>query len=190
MRQINLTIKQLDRLCILAIVLISIAGGYLVVNHRNRKIQQFSIEREILSKRMNEASLATANLKDLKTALAETQSELRYLNEKIPSSGEIGTFLKQLNTLMVQRSVGMISLQPQTAIKEKDYLKIPIQLVFTGSFNNIYRLMDELEHMNRMVIMDNMVISKLDDKGQCQVELTINVFERSESRIQDSGDGG
>ncbi len=189
MRQINLTIKQLDRLCIIAIALISIVCGYLVVDHRNRKIQQFGIEREILSKRMNEASLATANLKDLKMALAETQSELAYLNEKIPSSGEIGTFLKQLNTLMVQRSIGMISLQPQTAIKEKDYLKIPIHLVFSGGFNNIYYLVDELEHMNRMVIMDNVVISKLDDKGQCQVELTINVFERSESSVPASDSG-
>ena len=179
MRQINVTIKQLDRLCIISIAVISIICGYLVISHRNQKMQQFSIEKEILSKRMNETSLATANLKDLQTALAETQSELINLNEKIPPAGEIGTFLKQVNTLMMQRSVNMISLQPQAAINEKHYLKIPIQLVFTGSFENIYRLMDELEHMNRIVIMDNMVIGKQDNMAQCQAQLMIHVFEHA-----------
>ena len=105
MRQINVTIKQLDRLCIISIAVISIICGYLVLSHRNQKMQQFSIEKEILSKRMNEASLATANLKDLQTALTETQSELINLNEKIPPTGEIGKFLKQINTLMMQTTL-------------------------------------------------------------------------------------
>ena len=181
MRQINLNIKQLDRLFIITVAVISIACGYMVYSHLARKEQQFTLEKEILSKRMNEANLATANLKDLKAALSETQSELNILNEKIPPAGEIGTFLKHVDTLMRQRNVNMISLKPQTAIKEKDYLKIPIQLVFAGSFEDVYRLMDELEHMNRIVIMDNMAISREDPKSPCQVQLLIHVFERAEA---------
>ena len=180
MRAITLNIKQLDRFCIITVLLISIACGYFTISHLNRKVKQFNIEKEILSKRMSEANLATANLKDLQAALSETQSELNALNEKIPPAGEIGVFLKQVNNLMRQRNVNMLSMKPQTAIFEKHYLKIPIQLVFTGSFENIYRLMDELERMNRIVIMDNMVISREEDRTECQADLMIHVFERAE----------
>ena len=174
----NLSIKQLNRICLITIILIVGICGYLAISQLTKKKQQFRVEKEILSKRMNETSLASANLKDLKTALAETQTELSYLNQKIPAAGGIGEFLKQINALMTQRTVNMIGVRPLDTTQEKNYLKIPIQLRFTGSFEHIYYLLRDIEGMKRIVIMDQMELSKPENLTPCQAELVINVFER------------
>jgi Tfp pilus assembly protein PilO len=175
----NLSIKRIDRICLAIVMGVTLVCGYLAVNWVTTQKQQFLIEREILSKRMEEANVATANLRDLKAALSETQAELKYMNERIPASGKIGLFLRQVDALMSQRDVVMISIRPQAAIEEKDYLKIPIKLAFSGKFVDVYRLMDDIEQMNRIVIMDNMMISRQENMPHCQAELMISVFEQS-----------
>ena len=175
----NLTIKHIDRISLAVIVLVLLVGGYFAFSKVTSLKQQYQIEKEILSKRMAEANVATANLKDLKTALTETQAELKYLNERIPAAGKIGLFLRQVDGLMAQRDIVLDSIRPQEAIEEKDYFKIPIRLEFTGKFTDIYRLMNDFEQMNRIVIMDKMVIRRQLSQSQCQAELMINVFERA-----------
>ena len=175
----NLSIKHIDRICLAVIVLVLLVGGYLAISKVRSVKQQYQIEKEILSKRMAEANVATANLKDLKTALTETQAELKYMNERIPAAGKIGLFLRQVDALMARRDIVLDSIRPQTAIEEKDYFKIPIRLEFTGKFVQIYQLMNDFELMNRIVIMDNMVIRRQLSQSECQAELMINVFERA-----------
>jgi Tfp pilus assembly protein PilO len=175
----NWGIKQLDRVSLAVIVVISLLCGYVAVGKVSDKKQQFRVEKEILSKRMKEVNLATATLKDLKVALDETKTELNYLNERIPESGKIGLFLRQIDALMSQRQIELVSIQPQAAIEEKNYFKIPIHLVFTGTFNSIYQLMRDIEEMNRIVIMDKMMIDRQENVPYCHAELMISVFEQA-----------
>ena len=53
MFQGNLSIRQLDRICIITIAVIVCVCGYLAISHLTKKKQQFSIEKEILSKIKN-----------------------------------------------------------------------------------------------------------------------------------------
>ncbi len=153
--------------------------GYLAIRKVNTQKQQFQVEKGILSTRMREADLATANLKDLKAALGETKDELNSLNERIPESGKIGLFLRQIDALMIQRNIELLSIRPLAAIQEKNYLKIPIHLIFKGAFANMYQLMHDFEGMNRIVIMDNITINRQDNMQHCQADLQINVFEQA-----------
>ena len=69
----NLTIKQLDRACLIIVIVVSLMCGYLTVRHITRKKQQFGVEKNILSKRMKEVNLATTNLEELKANLARSK---------------------------------------------------------------------------------------------------------------------
>ncbi|UCD32975.1 MAG: type 4a pilus biogenesis protein PilO, partial [Desulfobacterales bacterium] len=128
----NLSIKQLDRVCLIIIITVSIICGYLTFKHVTKKNKQFGIEKDILSKKMNEVNLASTNLEELRTTLEATKKELNYLNERIPESGKIGLLLKQIDSLMKQRKIALISLQPLPTEEEKIYLKNPIQMSFKG----------------------------------------------------------
>jgi Tfp pilus assembly protein PilO len=174
----NLSIKQVDRGCLIIVVLISLVCGYLTINHVIKRKKQFGIEKYILTQKMKEVNLASTNLGELKANLAATKKELDYLNERIPESGKMGLLLKQIGMLMKQRKITLVSLKPQPVREEKIYLKNPIHLKFKGDFVNIYYLIHDLEHMNRFLIMGKMTIIKQESSNRCQVELTISVFER------------
>ena len=175
---LTLSIKHIDRTCLIAIVILSMACGYLAVSDVARKKERFGIEKNILSKRITEVNLATLNLGDLKTALAATQKELSHLNERIPEPGKIGLLLKQIDALMTHRNITLVNLQPLPAKEEKIYIKHPIKLMFTGLFDDIYHLLFDLERMNRIVILENMTITRKENSDQCRVELITSVFER------------
>lgn len=174
----NISIKHVDRACLATVIIVSLACGYLSVTHVSKKRQQFGVEKETLSKRMQEVNLAETNLEELKAALSETKKELNYLNERIPESGKIGVLLKQIDSLMKRRKMTLINLQPLPVREEKLYYRNPIQLTFKGNFVNIFHVIHDLERINRVVLMDKMNISKQKDSDQCQVELMTSVFER------------
>ena len=113
--------------------------------------------------------------------LAETKKELNYLNERIPESGRIGLLLKQIDSLMKQRKLALISLQPSPAQEEKIFIKNPVQITFKGNFVNIYYLIHDLERINRIVVMENITITKPANSDQCRVELLTSVFERKKA---------
>jgi len=179
----NLSIKQVDRACLVIVVMVSLICGYLAVNNVIKKKQQFGIEKDVLSKRMTEVNLASTNLEELKANLAATKKELNYLNERIPESGKMGLLLNQIDTLMKQRKIALISLKPLPVREEKIYLKNPIQLKFYGDFVDIYHLIHDLENMNRFLVMEKMTISKQESSDQCQVELMTSVFERKKALL-------
>ena len=174
----NMSLKHVDRICIVIIMAVSLICGYLSVNQIIKKKRQYGIEKDMLSKRMKEVDLAAANLENLKAVLAETRKELNYLNERIPENGKIGLLLKQINSLMKRRQISLVSLQPLTIREENAYLKNPIQLIFVGGFVDIYHLIQDLEKMNRIVEMEQVSITKQENSNKCRVESTINVFEQ------------
>ncbi len=173
-----LNIKILDRICLTIVVLAVILCGYAIVSwgfKQQRLIQQ---ENTILSKKLKDLSLAETNLQRLKSILDSTQNELRILNERIPDSDKIGEFLKQVDALMAQKEINLISIHPQTIVEEKNCNRIPIRLVFEGSFVQVYQILHKLETMNRTVVMEKMQIVKSKDKEICRVDLTANIFHR------------
>ncbi len=179
----NFSIRQIDRACLVIVVMVFLTCGYLAVNKVIKIKQQFGIEKEVLSKRMEEVNLASTNLEELKANLAATKEELDYLNERIPEAGKMGLLLNQIDALMKQRKIALISLKPLPVREDKIYLKNPIQLNFYGDFVDIYRLIHDLENMNRFLVMEKMTISKQESPNRCQVELKTSVFERLKTSL-------
>jgi Tfp pilus assembly protein PilO len=158
--------------------MVSLICGFFTIGHIMKKRRQFGIEKDILSKRMKEVNLAATNLEELKTTLDATQKELNILNERVPEAGKIGFLLKQIDFLMKQRKIEMSSIQPSPAQEEKIFIKNPVRLMFKGKFENIYRLIHDLERINRIVVMEKMTIIKEDSSELCRVDLMTSVFER------------
>ena len=171
-------IKTVDRICLAVVIIVSLACGYWALSwgiKQQRLIQQ---ENELLSRKLKDLNLAETNLQRLKTVLDSTRKELKLLNERIPDSAKIGEFLKQVDALMKERAIDLVRLKPQTIVEEKNCNRIPVRLIFKGTFINVYGLVHDLETMNRTVVMEKMKISKPYNARVCHVDLTANVFKR------------
>jgi Tfp pilus assembly protein PilO len=135
-------------------------------------------ENDLFSKRIKDLNVAESNLEHLRVRLDAARAELETLNKRIPESANIGEVLKQVDFLMRDRRIGLISMEPLATVKEKLYTKIPFRLMFKGTFVNIYHLLHDLESMNRILVMEKMRITRADLTQKCHVELTAHVFER------------
>jgi len=179
-----LNLKNLDRLCLGIVVLICIVGGCWTANQGTRQRQRIRLENELITRKLQDLNLAKINLQGLKTRLDRLEADLAILNEKIPATAEIGLFLKNVDALTAALNLVMINVQPLPAVREKLYTRVPIQLTFTGAFKDAYRLLWQLETLNRLLVMEkiNIVQSNIDDP--CRVELTADLFQRSASVMQ------
>jgi Tfp pilus assembly protein PilO len=174
----TLNIKTLDRTCLALVVIVSLICGYWVMSRVVKQQRQIRQENNLLSKRLKDLNLTQSNLKRIKIHLDAVRSELKALNQRIPESTKIGEVLKQIDFLMKEREIVLVSTHPLPTIKEKLFTKIPIRLVFKGAFVNIYHLLHDLETMNRMLVMEKMIISRSNLAEKCRVELTAVFFER------------
>jgi len=173
-----LKIHTLDRVCLASIITVSLAFGYWTANWTFKQHRLLRQENDLFAKKLKDLNLAETNLQHLKKVLDTARKELNILNERIPESSKIGEFLKHVNELVKERNVNLISLQPQSVIEEKHCNRIPILLVFEGSFGSVYQLLYDLETMNRMVVTETMQMTKADKAQVCRVNMTASVFER------------
>jgi Tfp pilus assembly protein PilO len=170
-------LTKLDQICIALIVIMSLAAGIWVARQCVKKKQQMEYEKQVLTKTKKDLHSAEARLLQLRSLLESQHKELRLLNERIPDSAKIGEFLKQLDNLMKKRKLALVSLEPLPTTRQKHYTRIPIRLMFRGPFVRVYRLIRDIEAMNRVVVMEKMMITKTERDEDCLVGMTASVFE-------------
>lgn len=180
----TLSMKKSDRICLVIVVIVSLICGYwaaMRVVKQERRIRQ---ENDLLSRKSTDLNLAEMRLQELKKAWDDRRKESETLNERIPETAQIGKFLRRLDSLIKERDIVLISLKPLPTVKEIRYARIPIRLMFKGAFADIYHLLYDFETMNRVLVMEKMIISKPDRDKLCRGDLTISVFERSGTKVE------
>ena len=175
----TLSMKKLDLICLVIVVTVSVACGYFVVSSWTKQKKKIRDQNETISRKLNDLNKAETSLEYLNRVLDDTKRQLTALNEKIPASAAIGQFLKELDALMKEREIALISVQPLSGVEEKLYTRIPIRLMFKGSFDKVYHLLHDLENMGRTVVMDKMTVAKSGMAQECRVDLTASIFEQS-----------
>jgi Tfp pilus assembly protein PilO len=182
-----LRLKYLDRICLCLVLMASAACGYWTVNEITLKKKQIRQENDLISHRLNDLNLAQANLQQLEKALDDTKTAIEALNEKIPQTAMIGAFLKKVDGLAKTREITMINIEPLAVVDDKLYTRLPIRMIFKGSFMDIHQLLCDFETMSRILVMEKINISKTAADSSCKVDLTACVFERSASGAVQSG---
>jgi Tfp pilus assembly protein PilO len=142
---------------------------------RKKLIQQ---ENEMITQGSKDLDLAMSQLQYLTDSLQTVETDLESLKRRIPDSAEIGEFLKQLDACTQRNSITLVSVQPHSAQRERLYTRIPIRMLFKGSFGRVYRMLYELETMDPALVVEKMVMNDLKENDECQVDLTANIFER------------
>ena len=175
---LNLSIKNLDRLCLVTVFFVAVLSGSLVAKDNIKRKRQVQQENELLSNRLKDLKTVEQKIKHLEAILNRTQKELEAFNKRIPGSADIGMFFNQLDTLMKERDLDLISVQPKPGVKEKSITRIPIRLMFKGSFVNIFKMIHALETMDRTVVMEKVAIAKSNINGECRTDLMTSIFRK------------
>jgi Tfp pilus assembly protein PilO len=178
-------IKKLDRVCLAILVLVALAGTAWNISTMMSQERLLTRDRELRGQEHSRLEQADRNRKALQQALSRLQPELAGLKKRIPQQTDMGVLLQQLNLRMRERRITMATIQPQTAVPEGLYTKIPVRLVYQGSFLQAYRFLYDVETMDRLLVPEKITMTALEQHRECQVDLTLLVYER-----KPSGSGG
>lgn len=178
-------IKNLDRACLAILILVALTGIAWNVGTTMSQERLLKRDREWKDEERSRLEQADRNRKALQQALSQLQPELAGLKKRIPQQTDMGALLKQLNLRMRERRIILATIQPQTAVPEGLYTKTPVKLVFQGSFLQVYRFLYDVETMDRLLVPEKITMTGLEPHRECQVDLTVLVYER-----KPSGSGG
>lgn len=171
-------LKNLDRSCLIILAAVALGGALwtagAIVRHEHRLL----LEKEQRTHYREKLTKAELNRKALEQALGRVGQELAGLQKRIPQKTDMGALLRQLNLRMKERRITMATIQPQAAVPDELYVKIPIRLVFQGTFQQSYLFLCDLETMDQLVVPEKVTIIGLEPPKECQVDLTVLVFER------------
>ncbi|MFC1824074.1 type 4a pilus biogenesis protein PilO [Thermodesulfobacteriota bacterium] len=174
----NGNMKYLDLVCLLIVVSVFVLGGYWAAQSGIRKQRSIVQARQQYSQRVKELERVEKELKSFQQSLDNSKKELAYLNDKIPESSEIGVFLKEIGALMKEKQLSLTSVQPLTSTTEGPFTRIPIRLIFQGPFIQVFRIVKDLESMERIVMLEKIIMKRGSGAEICQVDLEASIFER------------
>jgi Tfp pilus assembly protein PilO len=181
MSRMTVSLKHMNRLCLTAVAAVTLLSASIFGISLAAKWRQVRVENELLSQQSNDLDRAENSLQQVVSLLNATRREVSILNERIPATADLGKFIKQLQARINAREIELLKLTPLPADENRRYVKVPIKLELSGSFVNIFQLLNDLETMRRMVRVEKLVIAKGELDTQCHAELTACVFEHSEA---------
>jgi Tfp pilus assembly protein PilO len=160
------------------VLTVSLFLGYVLANSSIKKRKQMRLEEESRKQRTEALKTAEKALQEFNSLLNHTRESQEKLSKKIPESAAMGAFLKELNALIGKREVVLISVDPQPVTMKNQVTQIPLRMIFKGPFLKIYRLIHDLENMDRAFVINEVIVTKPINGGECQAHLTANIFER------------
>ncbi len=174
----NRRLKYLDRTCLVILVVIAVGGtawNLFAIVSQERGLRQKTELRTQTASKLVQADRAR---KTLQQALGRVDQELADRKKRIPPQTDLGALLMKLNLRIRERRLTMTTIQPGTAVRDELYLKTPIRLIFQGPFMQSYLFLHDLENMDPLLVQEKVTITGLEPPQECQVDLTILVFER------------
>jgi len=100
------------------------------------------------------------------------------LNKRVPKAPQMGDLLSQLHALVKKRDITLIDFNHRPAQGFERYKRIPVNIIVNGGFLNIYKLIHDVETLNRVFIVEKIMIKKQEEKNLCQATLMASVFQQ------------
>jgi Tfp pilus assembly protein PilO len=170
--------RAVDIACIIVLFLAVGAGGVFIQQNFSQNSSYIKLEKEQLLIQKNNMNIAIAKLEQHKSQFKEKEGRVLDLNKRVPKTPMMGELLSRLHALVKKRDITLIDFNHKPAQKFESYKIIPVQISVAGDFLNIYRLIHDLETLNRVFIFEKVMIKRDEEKNLCQAMLLASVFQQ------------
>ncbi len=174
----NLNMKIIDMGCIIFLVLVVAAGVFFFQLSFSQHSSQIKLEKEQLMAQKNNLNLVNAKLAQLQSQFKQKEDRVLELNNRVPKAPQMGDLLSRLHALVKKRDITLIDFNHKPAQGFERYKRIPVNIIVNGGFLDIYRLIHDVETLNRVFIFENIIIKKQEGKNLCQATLMASVFQQ------------
>lgn len=168
------------RLAVMAVVVVLVmAIGYFLVIRGKLEDLHYAQQQEVSLKHKFEAKQRlAANLDAYKAQLAQMHKDFGALLRQLPSKTEIEALLRDVSQTAQEDGLAQQLFQPGQEQRKGFYAEKPIQMDYTGSYQQIAKFVSDVSSLPRIVILRNfnMHPSKGDDGGNLDFKVTAYTY--------------
>jgi type IV pilus assembly protein PilO len=131
----------------------------------NKKVQDNNTEIKQLADIQQQKEYLQANIDEI-------NKRIKKYREELPTATEMEQLLVQINDLGTKNGVQIKTLTPKNETAKENYVEVPIDLSFTGSFRYAMKFFYDVTHLDRIVNFGN--VSMGVDKSATTADVTVN----------------
>jgi type IV pilus assembly protein PilO len=124
--------------------------------------------------------------KELEFIVKERRKFLEESQKILPTEKEIPILLNNIAQLAKKRGLKVLQFVPKPEIQKNYYNEIPIELSFTGSFNNTFAFLNDVENLERLVNLISVEITQ-QDKDTLLTKSTFHTFKYTGVELKPQG---
>jgi len=124
--------------------------------------------------------------KELEFIVKERRKFLEASQKILPTEKEIPVLLNNIAQLAKKRGLKVLQFVPKSEIQKSYYNEIPIELSFTGSFNNTFAFLNDVENLERLVNLISVEITQ-QDKDTLLTKSTFLTFKYTGVELKPQG---
>ena len=124
--------------------------------------------------------------KELEFIVKERRNFLAESQKILPTEKEIPILLNNIAQLAKKRGLKVLHFIPKPEIQKNYYNEIPIELSFTGNFNNTFAFLNDVENLERLVNLVSIEISQ-QDKDFLLTKSTFQTFKYTGIELKQQG---
>jgi type IV pilus assembly protein PilO len=124
--------------------------------------------------------------KELEFIVKERRNFLEESQKILPTEKEIPLLLNNIAQLAKKRGLKVLQFVPKPEIQKNYYNEIPIELSFTGSFNNTFAFLNDVENLERLVNLISVEITQ-QDKDTLLTKSTFHTYKYTGVELKPQG---
>jgi len=124
--------------------------------------------------------------KEVEFIVKERRKFLEESQKILPTEKEIPILLNNIAQLAKKRGLKVLQFIPKPEIQKNYYNEIPIELSFTGSFNNTFAFLNDVENLERLVNLISVEITQ-QDKDTLLTKSTFHTFKYTGVELKPQG---
>jgi type IV pilus assembly protein PilO len=178
-----------EMLFILLLLAMPVASFLFVFQPRGAQMAE--ARREIASKqsKLNQLELATRNIEDLGREIDRLTEAIAVFEQKLPAEREVEVILREVAELAAKHNLTLKAIRTDKTVPAANYIEQPLKLNIEGEFDGYYSFLLAIEKLPRITAVRRMVLKKLDEKSdaQMQAEMVLSIFCESANKAAAGG---
>ena len=157
-----------------ATMLIAALFYFFVNQSQKNRLAQIEVDDRQVSKDLQQAQEIQRKIEDLEKETEKIKLLVEEFEERLPSSREIPTLLKEFERMAALANVD-VELSPMTRNRDTRKETIPYSIVARGSFHQVTEFINRLERFKRYLKISNLSFSPVEE-GITTSKFTLNTY--------------
>lgn len=172
------SVRQFDVACLIGLFALTLLGGAATVQTAVVKNRRVARRNAALAAQLAAAQQAESVRDRLNSIMHADEAALESLRARLPESRGIGAFLARLDAIMDRHQVDLGEVTPGRPVREELFTQTSLSFSCRGTFASLHAVLYDLEHLDQLVRVTRVSISRGSLSEDCEMSVQCRVYER------------